>query len=216
MLGEEGEALSVMTSTVVVQSGSAGPIRRETDFSSSWLAVFITSRHEKRVAEHLQFQEIETFLPLYRTVHRWSNRCKAELQLPLFPNYVFVRISQLERGKVLRTPGVVSFVTCGHEPATLPKDEIDALRAGLHLRMVEPHPYLVVGHRVRIKMGPLAGLEGVLVRKKSAFRVVLTLDCLMRSVAVEVDVAEVEPLPVNSEQFSHLSIGRLKHGHPTP
>jgi len=96
---------------------------------------------------------------------------------------------------VLQVPGVVSIVSSGREPSALASDEIESLRSGLPQRHFEPHPYLTAGDRVRIVNGPLTGLAGVLVRKKNSVRVVLTLDLIMQSVAVEIGTDEIEPLP---------------------
>jgi transcription antitermination factor NusG len=156
--------------------------------------VYTTPRHEKHVSELLTDRGIETFLPLYRTARQWQKRCPVILELPLFPAYVFVRITHGERCAVLGLPGVLSIVGSAREPWPLPEFEIEALRSGMHLRKVEPHPYLVVGERARIKAGPMAGMEGVLVRKKNSFRMVLTLDMIMQSVAVEVDADDLEPV----------------------
>src|ERR1035437_2787983 len=136
------------------------------NFSANWFAAYTNSHHEKRVASHLAERQIESFLPLYATRHRWKNRCEMNLELPLFPNYVFVHIDPRERGRVLEVPGVLSLVGFGRTLAPLPAFEIEALRSGLGQRKIEPHPYLVIGERVRIKAGPMRGMEGVLVRKK--------------------------------------------------
>jgi transcription antitermination factor NusG len=163
------------------------------EFSASWFAAYTNSHHEKRVALHFAERRIESFLPLYSAAHRWKNRCEMNLDLPLFPNYVFVRIDPRDRVRVLEVPGVVSLVGFGRVLAPLPDLEIEALRSGVGQRKIEPHPYLVIGERVRIKAGAMMGIEGVLVRKKNNFRVVLTLDAIMQSVAVEVDADDLEP-----------------------
>jgi transcription antitermination factor NusG len=162
--------------------------------SPNWFAAYTNSHHEKRVAGHFGERQITSFLPLYSARHRWRNRCEMKLELPLFPNYVFVRIDPQERVRVLEVPGVLSLVGFGRNLAPLPDFEIEALRAGLGQRKIEPHPYLVIGERVRIKAGPLTGMEGVLVRKKNNFRVVLALDVIMQCVAVEVDADDLEPV----------------------
>jgi transcription antitermination factor NusG len=162
-------------------------------FSQNWFAAYTNSHHEKRVALHLTERQIETFLPLYAARHRWRNRCERDLNLPLFPNYVFVRIDPQERVRVLEVPGVLSLVGFGRTLAPLPDFEIEALRSCLEKRRMEPHPYLVIGERVRIKAGPMMGMEGVLVRKKNNFRVVLAVDVIMKCVAVEVDADDLEP-----------------------
>jgi len=163
--------------------------------SASWFAAYTSSHHEKRVAWHLGERHIESFLPLYCARHRWRNRCQMKIELPLFPNYVFVRMDPRERVRVLEVPGVLSLVGFGRILTPLPDFEIEALRSALGQRKLEPHPYLVVGERVRIKAGPMTGMEGVLVRKKNNFRVVLALDVIMQSVAVEVDADDLEPVP---------------------
>ncbi len=160
----------------------------------SWFAVYTTPRHEKRIAGYFADRQIDCYLPLYRSTRRWKNRTVTNLELPLFPSYIFVRIGRYERVRVLEVPGVLSIVG-GREPAPLPEFEIDSLRAGLHLRQSEPHPYLVIGERARIRVGPLAGMEGVLIRKKNNYRVVLTLDTIMQSVAVEVDACDLDAAP---------------------
>jgi transcription antitermination factor NusG len=164
-------------------------------FCSKWFAAYTNSRHEKCVASQFAERRIESFLPLYATRHRWRNRCEMLVELPLFRNYVFVRIDPRERVRVrvLEVPGVLSPVGFGRTLAPLPDFEIEALRSGLGQRKIEPHPYLVIGERVRIRAGPMVGMEGVLVRKKNNFRVVLALDVIMQSVAVEVDADDLEP-----------------------
>ena len=161
--------------------------------SANWFAAYTNSHHEKRVASHFGERQIESFLPLYSALHRWKNRCEVDLDLPLFPNYVFVHIDPRDRVRVLEVPGVLSLVGFGRTLAQLADFEIEALRSCVGQRKIEPHPYLVIGERVRIKTGPMTGMEGVLVRKKSNFRVVLTLEVIMQCVAVEVDGDDLEP-----------------------
>ena len=159
-----------------------------------WYATYVCSRHEKQVLSQLQERNVNCFLPLYRSVRRWKDRRK-ELELVLFPGYVFVRIDLKERLRVLQLPSVVRFVSFNGQPAALPDAEIEILTRGLASGIrAEPHPYLRVGQRVQIRYGPLAGAEGILLRRKDKLRVVLSIDLIMRSVAVEVDEADVEPV----------------------
>jgi transcription antitermination factor NusG len=159
---------------------------------SCWYAAYTLPRHEKCVARQLEERELESFLPLYRSVHRWKDRRK-EVELPLFPGYVFVRIALNDRLRVLQLPSVVQFVSFNGRPAPLLESEIGALRSGLSVGVcLEPYPYLRTGRRVRIRSGPMAGFEGILTRKKDKFRLVLSVDLIMRSVAVEVDSADIE------------------------
>jgi len=168
-------------------------LERLEDRASRWFAVYTAPRHEKRLGEHFGVRQIEYFLPLYRTLRRWKDGSRVTLELPLFPNYIFVRICRSQRVRVLEVPGVLWIAGCGREPAPLPDGEIEALRRGMVLSKIEPHSYLVVGERVRINAGPLVGMEGVLIRKKNSFRVVLTISMIMQSIAVELDIDDLEP-----------------------
>ncbi len=160
-----------------------------------WFALYTTSRHEKRVLQHLHQRAIECFLPLYQAKRKWADGSRVTLDLPLFPGYLFVRICRNQRGKVLGVPGALAVVGgTGGEPASLPDATIDALRLALDSRLVQPHPLLTVGRRARIRSGPLAGLEGIVTRTKSSFRVVLTLDHIRQSYAAEVALEDLEPL----------------------
>jgi len=159
--------------------------------SPSWFAVFTMPRHEKRVVGHCTERQIESFLPLYHVRHRWKNRTTANVELPLFPNYFFVRISPRERTQVLKLPGVLCIVSSGQQLLPIPDDYIDFLRGGLLAHRIEPHPNVEAGDRVCITTGPLAGMEGVLQRQKNGLRVVVKLEMIGRSVAVEVGAAEI-------------------------
>jgi transcription termination/antitermination protein NusG len=161
---------------------------------SRWYAAYTSPHHEKWVAGQMNDSQIECFLPVYKSVRRWKDRRK-QLELPLFPGYVFVRIALQDRLRVLRLPGVVQFVAFQGKPAALPEPEIEALRHGMQASAhFEPHPYLKAGRRVRVRNGAMQGVEGVLVRNKDCFRVVMTIDLIMRSVALEVDAADIEVL----------------------
>jgi transcription antitermination factor NusG len=163
-------------------------------FQTRWYAAYTNPRHEKRVGQQMEGHRIDCFVPLYKSVRRWKDRRK-QLELPLFPGYVFVHMALKDRLEVLRLPGVVQLVSFNGKPAALPDIEIDALRERL-IRNVhaEPHPYLKIGKRVRVHSGPIAGLEGVLVRRKDKFRVVISIHMIQRSIAVEVDESEIKPL----------------------
>lgn len=159
-----------------------------------WYAAYTSANHEKRVAEQLARRSVEHFLPLYETVRRWKDR-KVRLELPLFPGYIFVRLALRDRIQVVAIPGVVNLVGCSGIPAPLPQQEIDALRASLSPGVrAAPHPYLTVGRRVRVKSGPLAGMEGILARRKNGARFVVSVELIQRSIAVEMDEADLEAI----------------------
>lgn len=160
-----------------------------------WFALYTASRHEKHVAQHLVQREIECYLPLYKAQRKWANGLKVTLDLPLFPGYLFVHMRRSERGRVLGIPGALSVVGgTGGELAWLPDATIDALRVALAERLARPHPVLTAGQHVRIRSGALAGFEGIVVRNKSSLRVVLTLEHIMQSYAVEVGRDDLELL----------------------
>jgi transcription antitermination factor NusG len=158
-----------------------------------WFAICTAPRHEKRVNELISGRNIETFLPLYRTERHWKKRPPVTLELPLFPSYVFVRVPYPSRGRVLSTPGVLSFVGNGRQAIAISDSEIKALRDGISQYPAEPHAYFAVGEKVRIKAGPLAGFTGTLVRHKTGTRVVLMINAIMQGVAVEIDLADLQP-----------------------
>ncbi|MGB7555056.1 MAG: UpxY family transcription antiterminator [Candidatus Korobacteraceae bacterium] len=159
-----------------------------------WLAAYTRSRHESHVASQLSCKGLESLLPTYVKLSRWSDRVR-RAQAPLFPGYVFVHVSDAERVPVLQTVGVVNLVSVGGKAARMQEDEIERLRACIaRPNDVEPHPYLKLGHRVRVKHGPFAGCEGVLVQKQNAARLVITVDQIMKSVAINLNGADVESI----------------------
>ena len=160
----------------------------------SWFAVFTTPQHEKSVVRHLAIREIESFLPTYETIRVWKNRQKIKLALPLFPNYLFVRISCRQRSRVLQSPGVIQLVGNGKVSTPLADIEIEGLRSALLTRRIEPFHELVVGTRVRIRNGVMQGVEGTLVRKSDSLRFVLSLHLINQHAALQVDAGDLEPV----------------------
>jgi transcription antitermination factor NusG len=178
-----------------------------------WYAAYTASRHEKTVTEHLRQRDIESFLPLYESVRRWNNG-RHRVQLPLFPSYVFVRMTLRDRLRVLQVPGLVQLVTFQGAPAALPDTEIETLRSALVAGvMAQPHRYLNEGSNVEICRGPLQGMRGVMLRRQGQFRVVLSVEMIMRSIVVEVDALDVVALdhrtssliPIISSEAEHIA-----------
>jgi transcription termination/antitermination protein NusG len=195
-LSEDGEALpeiqaqSEAPNTGVMESSLGSP--HEVRQAPVWLAAYTTPRHEKAVVRHLEVRDVEYFLPLYKTVRKWRNGCTVEVEFPVFPSYVFVHVDRELSNRVLGVPGVLAFAGSGKLAVPIPSGEIERLRSELPHRRFEPCPYLVVGGRVRIIAGPLAGMSGVLTRLKSGLRVVLSIELIRQSVAVEVSADEIE------------------------
>lgn len=199
---EDSEALQQISSNSPLEqapiSAGVGPVAEPAD----WFALYTTCRHEKRVALHLEQREIEHFLPLYTAHRKWRDGSRVALELPLFPCYLFVRAPRLQRAQVLSVPGALVMVGgTGGGPAPIDPSAIDALRDGLNKGILEPHPLLTIGQQVRICAGTFAGMTGIVARRKSGFRVVLTLQQIMQSIAVEVDENNLEIVEEN--QRSH-------------
>jgi transcription antitermination factor NusG len=170
----------------------------------NWYALFTRHQHEKSVAFALSSKSHEVYLPLYRAVRRWQDRSK-QLWLPLFPCYVFVREGMDRRHQIVATPGIIKIVEWSGRPAIVPQAQLDAARQIIEsCCIVETHPYLQHGDRVRVKTGPLMGLEGILTRKKGVARLVVSVEILGQSAAVEVDALNVERIgPILVQKLSN-------------
>lgn len=150
-----------------------------------WRALTVKSRHEKVASQHLRLRGLDEFLPLHSVRRAWSDRSKI-IELPLFPGYVFCRLGQADRFTALSAPGVTSIVGFGIVDCPVEDSEITNIRRILASGLpVEPWPYLRSGDAVRIQAGPLTGLQGTVVREKGLSRLVVNVDLLRRSVAVE-------------------------------
>lgn len=157
-----------------------------------WYAAYTRANHEKRAHERLLQRSIDSFLPTYLSIRIWKDR-RVRLQMPLFPGYVFIRISPHERVRALEVPGVARLVGFKGVPAPLHDQDVACLRVLAQHGIAQPHPYLRVGRRVRVTSGPLRGAEGILVKRKKNLRVVLSVDLIQRSVVVDVDEADLQP-----------------------
>lgn len=159
----------------------------------NWYAVYTWAHHERRVAEMMAQRQIHSFLPVYRSLRRWKDRCK-EIEMALFPSYVFVHLALCDRVRVLEIPGVVDMVGARGKPTPLANQEIECFQRGMDgCVKLHPHPFLKIGRKVRVRYGALRGSEGILIRRKDGPRLVVSIEILMRSVAVEVDETDVEP-----------------------
>lgn len=158
-----------------------------------WYAVYTKARHEKVVAELLWRKEIESFLPLREVVSKWSDRRKL-VHLPLFPGYLFVKVPmQKRRIDILKVPSVVNILGFNGMPEPIPDNQVDAVKQLVFSRLaMDPHPFLAEGDRVLIKRGPLRGLVGILLEKKSRFKFVLSVELIQQAVACEIDSADCE------------------------
>jgi transcription termination/antitermination protein NusG len=161
---------------------------------AEWFALTVRPRHEKTAAQNLRMRGLEDFLPLYNARRQWSDRIQT-VELPLFPGYVFCRFHSKDWLRVLGTPGVSTVVGFGKQPAPVSGAEIDAIQKMLTSGMrVSPWPYIQAGTQVEIAGGALSGLRGIALREKGVDRLVVNVELLRRSVAVEIDRALLTPL----------------------
>jgi transcription antitermination factor NusG len=161
---------------------------------TAWYAVQTRSRHEKKVAEEIEDKGIPSFLPLVTRVHKWSDR-QQQVQIPLFPGYVFVNTTSVadDRVSVLRTPGVAGFVGSSGRGTPIPEKQIEDIRLILDRNVpFEDYPFLEVSQRVRIRGGSLDGVEGTLVAKNSDQSLIVSIDLIKRSILVRVSGYELE------------------------
>ena len=168
-----------------------------------WFALTAKHQHEPTVARLLGGKGIEVFHPTYATVRQWKDR-KKTLQLPLFPGYVFFAGGLDRRVEILSTPGVFSIVSFGDSVAEIGGEEIEGIRRAVQGRMpIQPHLFLAEGDRVRVTRGALTGVHGILLRHKDAYRLVLSIELLGRSAAVEIDAEMVERISTLQHRSGH-------------
>jgi transcriptional antiterminator NusG len=159
-----------------------------------WYALHTRSRHEKVVRDQLSAKGIENLLPLWQKRSVWKDRVKM-IEVPLFSGYVFSYFSLKNKLPVVQSIGVVRIVSFNGQPVPVPPEQIEAVQTMVEQRLrYDPHPFLAEGMRVRVKHGALAGAEGILVAKKQRYRLVISVDLIQQSVAVDIDSANVEPL----------------------
>ncbi|MCI0413493.1 UpxY family transcription antiterminator [bacterium] len=157
-----------------------------------WYAVYTRSRHEKTVASRLEEKRIEVFLPLRKVLRRWKDRRK-EVLMPLFSSYVFVRIPFTQKLSVLQTPGVVQILSEGSKPMPIPEEQIVSIQKLVESGLTyDPYPYLKEGSLVSVVRGPLTGVQGILVEKRKKHLLVLSVDLIQQSAALQVDISDTD------------------------
>jgi transcription antitermination factor NusG len=183
------------------------------DKDVTWYALQVRPRFEKVVSRNLQGKGYEEFLPLYQRTSRWSDRTK-EIELPLFPGYVFCKFNLLQRLPILMIPGVSSVVGIGKNWMPIEESELNDVRAVLKSGSpCEPWPFLGVGQLVEVERGPLAGTQGLVTRVKDSYRLVISINLLQRSVAVEIDRDCVKPVSKTDQSFSPKYGSPVQAGH---
>ena len=174
-----------------------------------WFALTAKHQHEPKIASLLGAKGFEAFQPTYTEVRRWKDRKKL-IVLPLFPGYVFFCGDLERRLEILSIPGVFSIVCFGETAAEISADEIEGIRRVCLNRLdVQPHPFLVVGDRVRVVEGPLSGVTGILQKQKDTYRLILSIELLGRSAAVEIDANNVERIPASEQYLGYRPCTKL-------
>jgi transcriptional antiterminator NusG len=159
-----------------------------------WYAVWTRSRHEQVVRTQLDEKHVTAFLPTMTRWSRWKDR-KKQIDVPLFPGYVFARFEPGERLAVLKCSGVVSIVSFNGEPAPVPDHEIEGIRTLVASTLpYDPCPTIKTGTLVEVSHGPLKGVIGRLTRKGTQSRLILSVDLIGQAVSVQVDAADVKPM----------------------
>ena len=186
----------------------SGPTKmdKSTALRRSWYAVSTRSRQENVAASMLAVLGIRYFHPLITEVHRWSDRKKV-VSRPLFPCYLFVRIARSceTQLRVLKVPGIVNFVGSAHGPTAIREEEIESVRAVLSSGIAcVPHSFLEAGDRVRIVRGVLAGIEGTFIRSGPDSKLVISIEMIQRSMAINIDGCDIE----------HIAPGRSSYVSP--
>ena len=162
-----------------------------------WYAIHVRSRHEFQIFDRLKLKGIESFLPTVEKLRKWKDRKKL-VTFPLFPGYLFVRITEDARSmlEVLKIKGVVNIIcTLPGEPTSIPDEQINTLQKLVeNSETLDPYPFLTEGQNVRIIKGPMAGVEGILVEKLDKHFLVLSVDVLQQGVALTINAADVEKI----------------------
>lgn len=173
---------------------------------TQWFAAYTPSCQEKRVARYLSTRSMEFFLPVHRKVSLWKNGLRVTIETPLFPGYVFVKMEQKDRVRVLELPGVHSIVGAGRLPTPLPYEEIESLRRGMDVVNAQPHPLPRSGEKVTIRKGPLEGMRGVVVRHRNNTRVIITLELIMKSISVDVDGQDLDVAGHDRDAYGYAPV----------
>jgi transcription antitermination factor NusG len=187
---------------------SSQPEQGEQPVPGDWYAAYTKHQHEKKVADYLANVGFEVFSPVYVAAHRWKDRTQM-VTLPLFPCYVFLRADLARKLEILRAPGVFGLVGNGGRASSIPDGDLDMVRRVTADRTrVAPHPYLKCGDRVRVCVGPLVGAEGILIKVKNRYRVVVSVELLQKAVAVEVDLSVLERLGFSTGSMTSSGVSQ--------
>lgn len=157
----------------------------------NWYVAYTLPKHEKAIAQRLRADNITCYVPLYAETRTWRRR-RVDLELPLFPCYVFVKMVLKAKARLLSAPGVIRLLTVSGGAVVFPNEEMDALQSSLKRWSARPYPFHSSGKRIRLKSGPFAGLEGTIVRRSGKRKLIVTLDRIRSSMLLDIDVADAQ------------------------
>lgn len=167
---------------------------------ANWYVVYTRFKTERKVASLISGMGIESYLPLHKVIKQWSDR-KKKLEVPLFPNYVFVRIDSAKKGLLLSIKGLIRFVSIQNTPVVVREKEISTIKMVLAgAAEVTTEEYFVEGVKVRINEGHLAGLEGFIIRRYQNTRLLVRIESLLRAYSFNVPSRICRP--INDSQLS--------------
>jgi len=173
-------------------AGTLPPALANPEQAVRWFAVYTMPQSEQSLRRMLDVRQIESFMPTYEVQKVWKNRQRIKTPRPLFSSYVFVHIGNHQRSAVLSSPGALHIIGNTHTALPIPDREIEFLQSEAIRGKLEPHLELVIGKKVRIRSGPMEGLEGTLVEKRNSLRFVLTVAMINQHAAVEMHADELE------------------------
>jgi transcription antitermination factor NusG len=156
-----------------------------------WYVAYTLPRHEKAIAQRLTLEQIPCYVPLYSETRTCRQR-RVNLELPLLPCYVFVRMLLEAKSRLLSAPGVIRLLTASGAAVVFPDEEMDALQSSLKRWSAQPYPFPGSGKRIRLKSGPFAGLEGTILRRNGKRKLIVTLDLINSSMSLDIDVADAQ------------------------
>lgn len=160
---------------------------------NQWFALQVRTRMEPQVSTILRAKGYEEFLPTYKT-----RRSGAPVDSPLFPGYLFCKITPQSCGLIVTTPGVIRIVEFGGKPAPIDPYEIKSLQLLVNSGApISAWHGLELGDKVYIEEGPLRGAVGILTSFRTKQRLTVSITLMMRTVSAEVDhdwVTSLTPL----------------------
>ena len=175
------------------------------EFDKCWFALQVRSRYERVTSAILRDKGYEEFVPMSWVTREWSDRRK-KIEIPLFPGYVFCRFDISVLAPILSTVGAIRLLGNGKEAISISNEEIENIQAVMRSgQLATAHTYLKLGQRVRINEGPLSGIEGILINVQNNRRLVLSIDLIQSSIAVEVGDTAVSPVIDTKPAPSHYS-----------